>query len=423
VDLFVDNGTVKVGGVIASKEPTVQTKGKSYHEAAASVAQALRSHFDIDPSDMKKAQSWQPPKGDVPGVHQHRPSMKHRYVMREPDGKDGFRYHYGDESMQPHANGKKPSAALKKPRKHHPGEQQENQAMQKSAAGDHKYKSRKPDGKGGWIYEYEQRSMKHRAQHGSRPDEVSMKHSASQGPQSKHVYRSPEEEAHQRRGTPLTYSEERQMRHIANQASREARGVSEDAYHKETIAAHEQAVIHHRTAQLRHDYLAKHADSADDRRDHSEVAAQHGESVRRHRQAKRKIADSYREHPMKKSNAHDYDPNLRKQFRQNGTDALSKGLYKFAPYGGAKMAKLDAEYLPAYLDAFIEEAYEHEACEKAHGENTMGSMGDQADYWSQFVYSELVAYLPTNPNLAAACKLLSVDKQYVAQRIRDLALL
>lgn len=114
-----------------------------------------------------------------------------------------------------------------------------------------------------------------------------------------------------------------------------------------------------------------------------------------------------------------YDASIRKSFRRDGEDSLSKGLYKFAAYG--KTAKLPAEYLAPYLDAFIEEAYEEQAREKAH-QVDVGTMGDQPTFWGRLVFLCLIDYMTKNENLAAAAKKFKVDQTFVADRIRDLNL-
>jgi len=119
-------------------------------------------------------------------------------------------------------------------------------------------------------------------------------------------------------------------------------------------------------------------------------------------------------------------PSLRKAFRGlDGPNPLAKGLYKFGNLGG-KSVTLPDEYLVAYLDAFIEEAVEHEMCEKQHSMDamTMGpAPGSPADVLAQFVFNELVAYMAGNENLMRACKLVSVSRDYIADRINGMNLL
>lgn len=125
------------------------------------------------------------------------------------------------------------------------------------------------------------------------------------------------------------------------------------------------------------------------------------------------------------SKAHDYDPMLRKHFRQEGTDELSKGLYKFGGYGAKDANLLPPEYLAAYLDAFIEEAYEHESRETEHTEGqTVVGMGTTLPmYFANLVFNELVSYMTGNKNLLAAAKKFKVDVQYVCDRITDMGLI
>lgn len=117
---------------------------------------------------------------------------------------------------------------------------------------------------------------------------------------------------------------------------------------------------------------------------------------------------------------------------------LAKGLYAFEPPYNSKGNKIPDEYLAAYLDAFIEEAFENERREKEHdtngvlagisqnfagGEANGGAGSDEADWWAQWVMHELVIYCGKNQNLLRACEKHSATKDYVAGRLRSMGLI
>lgn len=121
-------------------------------------------------------------------------------------------------------------------------------------------------------------------------------------------------------------------------------------------------------------------------------------------------------------------PSIRKSFRGlDGANPLAKGLYKFGDYSqNAKMQAIPDEYLLAYLDAFIEEATEHEMREKAHALDamTMGpTPGGPEHSLAQWVMNELVSYMTCNANLMRAVKMCNCTKDYIADRISEMGLL
>jgi len=121
-------------------------------------------------------------------------------------------------------------------------------------------------------------------------------------------------------------------------------------------------------------------------------------------------------------------PSIRKSFRGlDGAQPLAKGLYKFGDYSqNAKMQAIPDEYLLAYLDAFIEEATEHEMREKAHALDamTMGpTPGGPEHSLAQWVMNELVQYMACNANLMRAVKMCNCTKDYIADRISAMGLL
>jgi len=130
-------------------------------------------------------------------------------------------------------------------------------------------------------------------------------------------------------------------------------------------------------------------------------------------------------------------PHLRAQVKMviEQMDPLAKGIYAFE--GGMNQApKIPDEYLLAYLDAFIEEAFEHERREKGHDENAVvvgisqpevgsangGIGGDSADYWAQWVLNELITYCGKNANLMRAVEKAHANKDFVASRLRAMGL-
>lgn len=246
-------------------------------------------------------------------------------------------------------------------------------------------------------------------------------------------------------------------------AHREAAKLAPD---EGTRASHERAATQHERHAARGEHAAseskrayemeKTAKTADD---WNEVARQHGRAINAHLDAGAKDkADEHRRaqsaadtklREMNKSFAHagasregeidmlESTPHLRAQIKMviAQEDPMAKGLYAFEPsYGKAQVNKIPDDYLLPYLDAFIEEAFEHEKRERSHDENGAimgisqptanggGIGGDEADYWSQFVMNELVVYCGKNENLMRACTKANANKSYVAGRLRAMGL-
>lgn len=100
---------------------------------------------------------------------------------------------------------------------------------------------------------------------------------------------------------------------------------------------------------------------------------------------------------------------------------MSKGLMSFQPPYEGKLAKVPDEWLPDYVDAFLEEAYEHERTETAHRDPNLIDPGtDPADALVTAVYNEFVAYGAQNANLGRAKTSIPVTKEYVASRLREM---
>jgi hypothetical protein len=83
---------------------------------------------------------------------------------------------------------------------------------------------------------------------------------------------------------------------------------------------------------------------------------------------------------------------------------MRKGLYEFQDNPTAKVSPLPAEFLPEYLAAFCEEAYEHERRECAHLGMQPKADQDLHDWWAQRVFGELLQYMRKNKDLARAAK-------------------
>lgn len=176
---------------------------------------------------------------------------------------------------------------------------------------------------------------------------------------------------------------------------------------------------HHEDAAKAHEAAA----SAQEARGRARMAESHRESAKQHRALASKFGKSQGAHPMIEST-----PSIRKSFRGlDGAQPLAKGLYKFGDYSqNAKMQAIPDEYLLAYLDAFIEEATEHEMREKAHALDamTMGpTPGGPEHSLAQWVMNELVSYMTCNANLMRAVKMCNCTKDYIADRISAMGLL
>lgn len=102
---------------------------------------------------------------------------------------------------------------------------------------------------------------------------------------------------------------------------------------------------------------------------------------------------------------------------------LSKGLHSFCDYDN-KMRPMKPDWLADYVDAFIEEAYEHERMENAHRDpNLLPAATDPGRGLAQAVFNEFMAYVPHNKNLGKAKDHLKVSVEYVEGRLRALNLL
>jgi len=100
---------------------------------------------------------------------------------------------------------------------------------------------------------------------------------------------------------------------------------------------------------------------------------------------------------------------------------MKKSMSDFGGYGG-KEAPLPAKWLRDYLDAFIEEAYEHEYHEAVHRAPRLELGESPQRYMAQCVYHELVARIPKCPNLMRAAKQVKADAAYIESALERLNL-
>lgn len=210
--------------------------------------------------------------------------------------------------------------------------------------------------------------------------------------------------------------------------------------HKHGMKAHpldvhlNQAIVSHRSAQelLRHGikYDQVHQHLADAHAALDKLEQGHKEQSSSPEETKKSLQEM---------NIMESTPELREQIKMllNQEDPLAKGIYQFEPsYGQKSVRKLPDEYLAAYLDAFIEAAFENEKREKAHdidqalvgihqpmvsGPNG-GDGFDEADFYAQFVMNCLVTYIVKNENLERACSKTNCNKAYIADRLREMGL-
>jgi len=225
------------------------------------------------------------------------------------------------------------------------------------AAG-HKYKSRRPDGKGGWIYDYGSRSPSKKMSREERQANSRAlnnridRHGPKEGPQKSLA----------------------EHRSAAQAASREARASG-------TSEAHERARTLHLAA--------------------AQAAAVEGEHA---------IASRHR------TLAADHAAKIQKSERDA---ALMKGLYQFQ---GSGTGEVPDQYLYDYLCAFVEEAYEHERQEKVHQNALVPPSSTGAsieDVWATAVFSELVSMMGSNANLKRAAVKYNVTKDVIAHILRS----
>lgn len=103
-------------------------------------------------------------------------------------------------------------------------------------------------------------------------------------------------------------------------------------------------------------------------------------------------------------------------------EKLSKGLSEFHIHPGQQAPRLPDDYLQDYLDAFIEEAYEHEYGEARHRAPRL-EHGDPHMYLARCVYNELLVFAVHNRNLLRAIKKFSIKKPlYILERLNTLGL-
>jgi hypothetical protein len=99
---------------------------------------------------------------------------------------------------------------------------------------------------------------------------------------------------------------------------------------------------------------------------------------------------------------------------------LSKSLWDFkGPSSSKGIAKLPDQWLADYVDAFIEEAWEHERRERSHTDpHLLPQSKDMTTFLATCVYNEFLACAPHNPNLHRALTFLKMNAEYVEARMR-----
>lgn len=100
-----------------------------------------------------------------------------------------------------------------------------------------------------------------------------------------------------------------------------------------------------------------------------------------------------------------------------GLDRLTKGLHEFHCPPGQRGTKLPDDLIMDYLDAFIEEAYEHEYKEERHRAPSLEG-GDPYMKLARAVYNELLVFAVHNPNLRRAIQKFKIrNPLYVLKRM------
>ena len=106
---------------------------------------------------------------------------------------------------------------------------------------------------------------------------------------------------------------------------------------------------------------------------------------------------------------------LVKSLAERTPDILSKGMGAFYK---EPTQTIPTSYLADYLDAFLEEAFEHEMMERTHSSSLRTKPAEAR--LAQCVYYEALAAAGCNKNLAAALKKFSVSTDYVETRLKDM---
>lgn len=171
------------------------------------------------------------------------------------------------------------------------------------------------------------------------------------------------------------------------------------------------------------------APSFDEAKAEREAAAKRAEEKRRARmEAAQKTQKSTKETPMNKlmksqmkglgfDPEDEFETTLYKAMMDAKEDPLKKGLYQFSAYANDKTVILPDEYLGGYLDAFIEEAYEHESRECSHRGLRLHDGEEPSDYMARMVFNELLIYCTKNANLLRATKKMKATVAFVKARL------
>lgn len=354
------------------------------------------------------------------------------------------------------------------------------QPSQKSMVGDlvkagqargGKYKARRPDGRGGWVYTYD-----HPAGHEMRvrvgdstyrePDEQGNRKIATAhvvdslgGLDSRkvaHLHEHPETgaqrvyhsgggagggaDAHEQKALSHALKEHRKgeygsspfeasrakaarakekaSAHVSNPKSQFGGGASwksghdhEQIAHQYIRRAHEDpanADAHHRAVSKHYDLAAKHFGRVVKEKKKADESWRDPPDAQREREAKRGVQVTTAGPSAPSSKKVEKSMPLERDV--HGRAQLRKGLYMFRNCKGDE--KLPEQYLYDYLCSAIEQAYEEESREPAH-QNLEARAQLQA--LSSAVLGAIVGLLPSNANLKRACLKYKVTKDVVAR--------
>ena len=262
----------------------------------------------------------------------------------------------------------------------------------------HKYTSREPDGKGGWIYEY-----------------------AKENP-NLHTSKKP--------GAGSDSGEVASQRHY-NVLKKIAREAADDSPEQDAaVQRHEKHAIEHKAKYGRapdeHGGAAAHGGGKE-----AEAAAwRRIEQMAPGRARSVAMMQHYEKFDVPEGQIDTEDAEFdarpkgynhlptKKSFQQRGdTFDLRKGLYAFDLSNSTNTGTVPETLLGDYLASFIQEALEHEKREPAHRNPTGGE--NLYEYFATPILHELVQFIPRNENLARAAKKFKVTAEYIEAVMKD----
>ena len=262
----------------------------------------------------------------------------------------------------------------------------------------HKYTSREPDGKGGWIYEY-----------------------AKENP-NLHTAKKP--------GAGSDSGEVASQRHY-NVLKKIAREAADDSPEQDAaVQRHEKHAIEHKAKYGRapdeHGGAAAHGGGKE-----AEAAAwRRIEQMAPGRARSVAMMQHYEKFDVPEGQIDTEDAEFdarpkgynhlptKKSFQQRGdTFDLRKGLYAFDLSNSTNTGTVPETLLGDYLASFIQEALEHEKREPAHRNPTAGE--NLYEYFATPILHELVQFIPRNENLARAAKKFKVTAEYIEAVMKD----